>query len=359
MSKDNISFEISDHLKDTAQKIIDLYSQFGVKIGPLINALEGARVTSFEFELPPNSKIAKITRLRDDISLLLSVPKIRIVCPVPEKLSFLIEVYNKRDEFVDFDEIFSSDSFKTSRDELCVVLGKNLSNQSVCLELSRAPHLLIGGEEFSGKTTLLKSMALSLVRNAAPSQAKLLIITPKKDEFQAFENSSHLLSPIISDKVLGMEALKNLCNECDRRLKLFLESSVKCLDAYNASSDKILPKIVALVDDAEFLSKDNLNDYEFAVYNLAQKGRAAGIHIVLATGDLSFKSITGIIKANIPTRIALKVQNPMESRTVMDACDAECLLSKGDMLLCPMFDKPQRIQAAHITDEQIEQFIKN
>ena len=192
MSTDNISFEISKDLKETAQKIIDLYSQFGIKIGPLINTLEGARVTSFEFELPPNSKIAKITRLRDDISLLLSVPKVRIVCPVLEKLSFLIEVYNKRDEFVNFDEVFNSDSFKASQDKLCAVLGKNLANQNVCLELSKAPHLLIGGEEFSGKTTLLKSMALSLVCNTTPSQAKLLIITSKNYEFKAFEK---ILSP--------------------------------------------------------------------------------------------------------------------------------------------------------------------
>lgn len=359
MSKDNISFEISDHLKDTAQKIIDLYSQFGVKIGPLINASKGARVTSYEFELLPNSKVSKITRLRDDISLLLSVPKVRIICPIPEKLSFAVEVYNKCDDFVNFDDIFNSDSFKASKDKLCVVLGKNLSNQSVCLELSKAPHLLIGGQEFSGKTTLLKSMALSLVRNNKSSEIKLLIITPKKDEYVAFENSSHLMLPIISDKLQGIEALKNLCQECERRLKLFLENSVKCLDAYNSLSNEIIPKIVVLVDETEFLSKDNPSDYEFLVYNLAQKGRAAGIHIVLATGDLSFKSITGIIKANIPTRIAFKVQNPMESRTIMDASDAECLLSKGDMLLCPMFGKPQRIQAAHITDEQIEQFIKN
>lgn len=350
MSCNNFSLE----QKETAEQIIETYARFGVKIGELISVAEGARVSRFEFSLLPDTKISKITMLRDDISLMLSVPKVRIICPIPHKTAFAIEIPNKTQRFVELDEVFDSKVFKTSQDKLCIALGKNLANEDICLELSKAPHLLIGGGMFSGKTTLLKSIICSLIFNNPSSDVKLLLMAPQRDELSLFETSKHLFSPVICDKAVAIEALNNLFCECEKRLKSFAENSVKNIDAYNDIAEEKLPKIVAIIDEFSFLTEHNLRDFETVISRLAQFGRMAGIHIILATKDLTAKTVTGIIKANIPTRIALSAQNAMESRTIMDACDAECLLSKGDLLLSnsPIL-KPQRIQAAFITDEQI------
>lgn len=354
MSCNNFSLE----QKEIAQQIIDIYSRFGVKIGNLISVEQGPRVSRYEFALSPDTKISKITKLRDDISLMLSVPKVRLVCPVPNKMAFAIEMPNRTEKFVDFDEVFKSDAFKNSTDKLCIALGKNLSNDNVCLELSKSPHLLIGGGACSGKTTLLKGIICSLIFNNSPSEVKLLLIAPQKDEFEVFEKSKHLLSPVICDKCTALEALNNLFNECEERIKLFAEHFVRNIDAYNEKAEKKLARIVAIIDETAFLTEYKLRDFETVISRLAQIGRMAGIHFILATKDLTSKNVTGIIKANIPTRIALSTQNAIESRTIMDACDAECLLLKGDLLLCDnMLNKPQRIQTAYITDEQIKNLI--
>lgn len=345
--------------REMANRMIELYSHFNIKIESLLGVLSGPRVTRFEFQVVPETKISKITKLRDDISLLLSVPKVRLICPIPGKTAFGIEVPNGTDRTVTFDEVFTSDAFAGSSDKLCVVLGKNLSNDSVCLELSKAPHILIGGQAYSGKTTVLKNMIVSLICNTNPSEVKLLLIDSPKQAFDAFENTDHLLEPIIYDEQAALDSLERLVEECVRRYKLFAAHSVKNIDAYHQAVQQQIPRIVAIIDEMSLLSRQNLHDFELAVSRVAQAGRAAGIHLVLATNDLTAKTVTGIIKANIPTRIALSVNTPMESRTIMDSCDAECLQLKGDMLLCDsMLNKPQRIQAAYLTTEQIENKIK-
>lgn len=349
MSCNNCSLE----QKEIAEQIIDIYSRFGIKIGNLISIEQGPRVSRYEFSLSPDTKISKITMLRDDISLMLSVPKVRLICPVPNKMAFAIEVPNKTEEFVEFDEVFKSDAFKSSADKLCIALGKNLSNENICLELSKAPHLLIGGGSYSGKSTLLKSIVCSLILNNSPSEVKLLLIAPKRDELEVFEKSKHLLSPVISDKCTAFETLNNFFKECEERIKLFAAHSVRNIDAYNNNTENKLPKIIAIIDEFSYLTSYKLRDFETIISRLAQIGRMTGIHLVLSTSDLTPKNVTGIIKANIPTRIALSTQNAIESRTIMDACDAECLLSKGDFLLCNNINKPVRIQAAYITNEQI------
>lgn len=347
----------SSEQKEIAEQIIDIYSRFGVKIGNLISVTEGSRISRYEFSLSPDTKISKITMLRDDISLMLSVPKVRLICPVPNKMAFAIEVPNKTEKFVEFDELLKSGAFKSSTDELNIALGKNLSNANVCLELSKSPHLLIGGSSCSGKTTLLKSIICSLILNNSPSDVKLLLIAPKKDEFEIFEKSRHLLLPMISDKDEAFEALNNLFKECEERIKLFAEHSVRNINAYNNKAENKLPKIVAVIDEFSFLTSYKLRDFETIISRLAQIGRMSGIHLVTSTKELTPKNVTGIIKANIPTRIALSTQNATESRTIMDACDAECLLLKGDLLLCNNINKPVRIQAPYITDEQIKNLI--
>ena len=344
--------------KEIAEQIIDIYSRFGVKLGNLISIEQGPRVSRYEFSLSPDTKISKITKLRDDISLMLSVPKVRLICPVPNKMAFAIEVPNKTEKFVDFDEVFKSNSFKNSADKLCIALGKNLLNNNVYLELSKSPHLLVGGCSCSGKTTLLKSVICSLIFNNTPSEVKLLLIAPKRDELEVFEKFEHLLSPVICDKHAAIEALNNLFKECEERIKLFAAHSVRNIDAYNNKAKNKLPKIVAVIDEFSFLTSYKLRDFETVISRLAQMGRMSGIHLVLSTKEFTPKNVTGIIKANIQTRIALSTQNAIESRTVMDSCDAECLLLKGDLLLCDcILTKPQRIQAAYISDKKIKDFV--
>lgn len=344
---------------ELSDRIMEIYTRFGVKIDALTGVLSGPRVTRFEFQVAPDTKTSKITKLRDDVSLMLSVPKVRLICPIPGKTAFGIEVPNGAEGTVTFDEVFTSDAFAGSSDPLCVVLGKNLSGGSICLGLSNAPHVLIGGQACSGKTTILKNMIVSLICNTAPSQVKLLLVDSQKRAFDDFKKADHLLEPIIHDPQAAIDSLNRLCEECVRRYQLFQTHLVRNIDAYNQSATQALPKIVVLIDEMAPLTKHNLRDFELAVSRIAQIGRAAGIHIVLATSDLTAKNITGIIKANIPTRIALSTQTPMESRTIMDSCDAECLLLKGDMLLCDiMLNKPQRIQAAYLTKEQIEDKVR-
>ncbi len=346
--------------REMADRIMELYSHFNIKIEALLGVLSGPRVTRFEFQVTPNTKTSKITQLRDDISLLLSVPKVRLICPIPGKTAFGIEVPNGTDRSVTFDEVFTSDTFARSSDKLCMVLGKNLTNDNVCLELSRAPHVLIGGQAGSGKTTVLKNMIVSLICSNAPSEAKLLLVDSPKQAFAVFKNSDHLLEPILYDAQAAIDSLERLVEECVSRYRLFQSHSVRNIDTYNSAAEQPLPRILAIVDEMSFLTNHNLRDFELAVSRIAQVGRAAGIHLVLATNDLTAKNITGIIKANIPTRIALSVSTPIESRTIMDSCDAECLLLKGDMLLCDsILNKPQRIQAAYLTNEEIQKKMNN
>lgn len=350
----------SDEQNKIAEQIKEIYYKFGVEVGKIVDITEGPRVTRFEFQLPTDTKISKITMLRDDISLMLSVPKLRIICPIPSKTTFAIEIPNKSENFVMFDAVYNTDIVKNSSDKLSVSLGKNISNENIFLNLSKAPHLLIGGSEYSGKTTLLKNIATALICNNTPDELKLLLTAPQKDELQVFEGSKHLLSPIICNADMAIEALNNLVNDCEERIKLFTNHSVRCIDDYNNVTDNKLKKIVVIIDEISFLTAYKLRDFETIISRICQIGRMAGIHVILSTKNLTSKNITGIIKANIPTRIALSVRNAVESRTIIDACDAECLLLKGDLLLCDsIMNKPQRIQAVYITDERIKDLISD
>lgn len=353
---ETINGDLTERERKLAEEIEKIYSLFGVKIEGLSGIMPGPRVTRFSYRVPSDTKVAKITRLRDDVSLALSVPKVRIVCPLPGEMAFGIEVPNREEKPVDFDEVFASEAFAKSQDKLCVVLGKALGNEPVCLELSKTPHVLIGGQPGSGKTTVLHNMIVSLICSAKPSEVKLLLIDPKQYAFDAFKDAAHLLQPIIYDAQDAIDSLKRLREECDRRHQLLRSHSAREINAYNAAAEEPMCRIVAIVDEMAFLACRDLREFELAVCCIAQAGRAVGIHLVLATNDLTAQTCTGLIKAVIPTRIALSTGTALASRSIMDKGDAECLLGKGDMLLCDlMMNPPRRIQAPRLSAEQIQE----
>ena len=340
--------------KKTAERLADTFLLFGVKIEAFCGVSAGPRVTRYEFKPEASQKVSKITRLVDDISLALGVSGIRLICPIPGKLSFGVEVPNDVQKNVEFEEVYSSEQFQKSKDPLCVALGKDLEGEARIIELSRAPHLLIGGQAGTGKTTLLYSMILSLMKNNSSEEVKLLLVSPKKNEFGVFEDSDHLYIPIISDPQEGVKALNELVEEMVRRFNLLVDKGTRDITAYNRNADKPLCRIVVFIDEMSLLFKAAPNEFETAVVRIAQLSRAVGIHLVLATEDTSHKTITGIIKANIPSRIALSVKTPVESRVILDSCGAERLLSQGDMLYqSPAARYPDRIQGAYVDYNEI------
>lgn len=351
-------FEPTYEQKKKAEQIVDIYALFGIKIEAFTGVSEGPRVTRYEFRPDGGEKLSKIADLADDISLALGVPTVRMLCPIPGKMAFGIEVPNDAPKKVDFEEVFSSDEFKNSEDKLCAVLGKDLKSRNVCVELSRAPHLLLGGQTCSGKTTALNCMILSLIRNTSPDEVKLLLVDPKKCEFGVYSKSKHLLEPVITDGNQAIDALRGLVDEVDRRLSLFVENGVKDITAFNRTSDQPLCRIVVFIDEMSMVSERSPRDFETVVCQIAQKGRAAGIHIVLATSDLSTRTVTGMLKANIPTRIAFSTKSIMESRVIIDNRGAELLLLKGDMLYHPIGAmKPMRIQGAYADPDKTPEMI--
>lgn len=351
-------FEPTFEQKKKAEQIIDLYSLFGIKIEAFTGVLEGERVTRYEFRPDGGEKLSKIADLADDISLNLGVPRVRMQCPIPGKTAFGIELPNDNPKTVPFEEIFSSEEFKKSEDKLCVVLGKTLGGAVKVIELSKAPHLLIGGQLCSGKTTAMINMIVSLIKNTTPEEVKLLLVDTKKCELGAFENSKHLLAPVITEKEQAMQSLTEQANEVDRRLKIFAESGVRDITAYNRISEKPLHRTVIFIDEFSEINEEFGFGFVQSVCAIAQRGRAAGIHIVLATEHISPANVSGMIKANIPTRICFSVASPIESRTVIDARGGECLISKGDMLYLPLGSLgTERIQAAYIDYDKIPEMI--
>lgn len=344
--------------KKKAEKIADTYALFGIKIEAFTGVSEGPRVTRFEFRPAEGQKLSKIKDLADDISLALGEGQIRIIGPIPGKQAFGIEVPNEAPQNVEFEEVFSSDAFKKSEDKLCVVLGKDVEGDYQVIELSRMPHLLIGGQSYAGKTTLLHCMVLSLIRNTSHEEVKLLLMNPKKSDFSVYGKSKHLYKPVLTNEKECLTSLGELVTEMTRRIELFSQSGVRDIKAYNQKSDNPLCRIVVIVDEMFLIAEQSFRDFEMHISRLAQGGRPAGIHLVLATNNMSSKVITGIVKASIPSRIALSVNSIMDSRTVIDMRGAEKLMLKGDMLYHPIGEaKPIRVQGAYVAPDRIADLI--
>lgn len=349
-------------MKTTAKKLVDTLKSFNVET-TLIGVSRGPSVTRYELQPAPGVKISKITNLADDIALNLASSGVRIEAPIPNKSAVGIEVPNKTRATVTLREIISSSAFVKAKSKLNVALGKDISGTVVCTDLAKMPHLLIAGTTGSGKSVCLNCMIASILYNAKPSEVKLLMIDPKQVEFSVYNGIPHLLVPVISDVRKAAGALSWAVGEMESRYKTFSACGVRDIGGFNNyvldhPEHEPMPKIAIFIDELNDLMMVSPKEVEDSICRLAQKARAAGMHLVVATQRPSVDVITGIIKANIPSRLSLSVSSQVDSRTILDTVGAEKLLGNGDMLFNPLgMSKPVRIQGAYLSEEEIEKIV--
>lgn len=350
-------------MRSTASKLVDTLKSFGVET-TLIGVSRGPSVTRYELQPAPGVKISKITNLADDIALNLAASGVRIEAPIPNKSAVGIEVPNQLRSTVTLREIISSSEFKTAKSKLNVALGKDITGDISCADLAKMPHLLIAGTTGSGKSVCLNCMIVSILYKAKPSEVKLLMIDPKQVEFSVYNGIPHLLVPVISDVRKAAGSLAWAVGEMENRYKIFSACGVRDIGGYNRFCKTHLEydpmaQIVIFIDELNDLMMVSPKEVEDSICRLAQKARAAGMHLVVATQRPSVDVITGIIKANIPSRISLSVSSQVDSRTILDTIGAEKLLGNGDMLFNPIgVSKPVRVQGAYVADEEIEEIVE-
>lgn len=332
----------------------------------VISVKRGPSITMFEVQPSPGVKVSKIVGLSDDIALNLATSQVRIA-PIPGKAAIGIEVPNKITSMVTFREVITSTEFKKQTSKLTIGLGKDISGNPIIGDLSSMPHLLIAGATGSGKSVCVNTIISSILFNAKPDEVKFLMIDPKVVELSNYNGIPHLILPVVTDAKKASIALNWAVNEMTRRYKIFAEIVVRDMKSYNKKAEEggfeKLPQIVVIIDELADLMMIAPNQVEDAICRLAQMARAAGIHLIVATQRPSVDVITGLIKANIPSRIAFSVSSAIDSRTIIDMGGAEKLLGKGDMLYYPVgASKPKRAQGAFMSDEEVEAlvgFIKN
>ena len=346
----------------TAELLIQTLNEFGVS-AKVIDISCGPTVTRYELQPSAGVKISRITGLADDIALRLATTGVRIEAPIPNKAAIGIEVPNKVSGSVCLRDLIGSKDFENAKSKLTVALGKDIGGQIVLADLAKMPHLLIAGTTGSGKSVCTNSMIQSVLFRARPEEVRLLLIDPKQVEFGVYNGIPHLLVPVVTDPRKASGALGWAVNEMLRRYKLFAENSVRDLTAYNEmakTSDtlEVLPQILIIIDELADLMMVAANEVESNICRLAQMARAAGMHLVIATQRPSVDVITGLIKANIPSRLALTVASAVDSRTILDTGGAEKLLGKGDMLFMPVgFAKPMRVQGCFVGNREVESVV--
>ncbi|MFY9197821.1 MAG: DNA translocase FtsK [Acutalibacteraceae bacterium] len=352
----------SAELKQNAEKLVDALKSFGVET-KIVDISRGPTVTRYELSPAAGVKISRITGIADDIAVNLAASGVRIEAPIPNKAAVGIEVPNKIKSMVTLRELLEEPKYKSAKSKLNVALGRDIAGQMMCADLAKMPHILIAGTTGSGKSVCLNSMILSILYNATPDEVKLVMIDPKQVEFTVYNGIPHLLSPVVSDPRKASGALGWAVKEMLDRYKTFSENNVRDISGYNESiKDKPdtpkMPQIVIFIDELSDLMMAAPNEVEDSICRLAQMARAAGIHLVIATQRPSVDVITGIIKANIPSRIALSVSSQVDSRTILDMAGAEKLLGNGDMLYYPVgTSKPIRIQGCYTSDKEVETVI--
>lgn len=318
----------------------------------------GPAITRYEIQPKPGVKVSKIVNLTDDIALSLAARSIRVEAPIPGKNAIGIEVPNDETQMVGIREIVESDEFKNFKSPLAMGLGKDVSGKIFISDIAKMPHLLIAGSTGSGKSVCVNTLINSILFKARPDEVKLLLIDPKVVELSNYNGIPHLLIPVVTDPSKAANALNWAVTEMNRRYKLFSESGSRDIKSYNEKSEEKLPSIVIIIDELADLMMTSAKEVEDYICRLAQKARAAGMHLVIATQRPSVDVITGVIKANIPSRIAFAVSSRTDSRTILDMGGAEKLLGKGDMLFHPLgASKPERLQGAFISEDELEKVI--
>ena len=376
-----------EEMQNNAKKLIDTLTSFGVKAS-IVNICRGPSVTRYELQPAPGVKISKITNLSDDIALSLAANGVRIEAPIPGKAAVGIEVPNKVVSMVTMRELIDSDKFRNSKSKLTTVLGRDISGEIVVTDLAKMPHLLIAGTTGSGKSVCVNSILMSILYKATPDEVKLLLIDPKMVEFSKYKGIPHLLIPVVSDAKKAAGALAWAVNEMLQRYKIFSEYDCKDIDSYNSLVEKNMnymeknppvvneegeevqpvlevnglpvakekmSRVVIAIDELADLMMAAPSEVEDSICRLAQMARAAGMHLILATQRPTVNVITGLIKANVPSRISLKVSSNTDSRTILDTGGGEKLIGRGDMLFSPVgAPKPIRVQGCYASDEEIE-----
>ncbi len=350
------AFNKSD-IKESIKTLEDTFTNFGMKIK--VNQVScGPAVTRYELQPAPGIKVSKILSLTDDLQLSLAAKGIRIEAPIPGKSAVGIEVPNEKVTPVGLRNILGSTLFQDSPKTLTVALGKDISGNPVVANLEDMPHLLIAGSTGSGKSVCLNSLILSLIYKSSPEELRLVLIDPKMVELTMFNGIPHLMVPVVTDPKKAAMVLRWMLTEMEKRYKKFSEEGVRDIYRYNEVSSERLPFMVIVIDELADLMMVSPVEVEDAICRLAQMARAAGIHLVVATQRPSVDVVTGIIKANIPSRIAFAVSSQTDSRTILDMGGAEKLLGRGDMLFFPVgAAKPIRVQGAYVSDAELEKVV--
>lgn len=347
------------------QKIYDLLDKLRrFKIdGDVVRTYSGPVVTTFEFRPAANVKVSKILNLEDDLAMALKAKTIRIQAPIPGKDVVGIEIPNKNIETIYLKEILQSEIFKKASSPLTIALGKDIVGQPFITDLKKLPHLLIAGTTGSGKSVGINSMLLSLLYKNSPKTLRLIMIDPKMLEFSIYNDIPHLLTPVITDSKKALIALSNLVSEMERRYKIMAQTSTKNIENYNQKAIKnnfeTLPYIVVIIDELADLMMTSGKDVEFYIARLAQMARASGIHLIVATQRPSVNVVTGLIKANLPSRISFRVGQKIDSKVILDQMGADSLLGRGDMLFTPPSNTGLiRLHAPFTTEEEILKIVE-
>ena len=346
---------------DTATKLQKTLYSFGVS-AKVENVSIGPAITRYELKPAEGVRVSKIANLADDIALNLAAESIRIEAPIPGKQAVGIEVPNKENEIVHFRDIIDTDKFRESKSKLSFALGKDVAGQEIITDIAKMPHVMIAGATGSGKSVCINTLIASIIYKAKPSEVKLVMIDPKIVELSVYNGIPHLLIPVVTDPKKAAGALAWAVQVMENRYATFAQKGLRDLKGYNEAAEKEkigrLPHIVIIIDELADLMMVAKNDVEDAICRLAQKARAAGMHLVIATQRPSVDVITGLIKANIPSRIAFAVSSQVDSRTILDMVGAEKLLGKGDMLFYPAgAPKPTRVQGAFVSDSEVEKIV--
>ncbi|MCI0766082.1 DNA translocase FtsK [Bacillus sp. TL12] len=358
----------NEKIYENARKLERTFQSFGVK-AKVTKVHKGPAVTKYEVYPDMGVKVSKIVSLSDDLALALAAKDIRIEAPIPGKSAVGIEVPNSEVSMVTLREVLDSKANNHPEEKLLIGLGRDITGEAVLARLNKMPHLLVAGATGSGKSVCINGIIVSILMRAKPHEVKLMMIDPKMVELNVYNGVPHLLTPVVTDPKKASQALKKVVSEMERRYELFAHSGTRNIEGYNEyirhhndqseAKQPELPYIVVIVDELADLMMVASSDVEDAIMRLAQMARAAGIHLIIATQRPSVDVITGVIKANIPSRIAFAVSSQTDSRTILDSGGAEKLLGRGDMLFIPIgASKPVRVQGAFLSDDEVERVVE-